>query len=283
MAIIAFWSNSLKPTGQTMSAAAMAAFMSIEHNYKVLLLTTIKDDNSLELCFGELNKASSSLFKKVTGQNAVTLGSGIEGLTQIASSSRLSPDMITNYTKVVLKNRLEVIYGYKSRNSEEDEQIIKKIEGEFKKILHNATQYYDIIFIDIEKGMKSEMTREILKIADIVVVNVEQKINLIDDFVKLNNENQELSKKMVLNIGRFDRFSKYNIKNISRYTGIKKDITAVPYNTLYFEASSEENVADLFLRIRGLDTSDPNGAFVKQVNDGVDKIIYKIQELQLRT
>lgn len=282
MAIIAFWSNSTKQTGQTMSAVAISTFMAIEHNYKVLLLTTIMDDNSLELCFGQ-NKGNSSLLKKITGKTAITLDSGIEGITQMAASSRLTPDMITNYTKIVLKNRLEIIYGYKRRNTEEDIQMINKIESELKKIIYNASQYYDMVFIDLDKKMNSEATRTMLEMADVVVVNVEQKLDMINDFMEIIKENKELSKKTILNIGRFDRFSKYNIKNIARYTGIKKNISAIPYNTLYFEASSEENVADLFLRMRASDPMDTNGNFVKQTNDAVDKIIYKLQELQMRT
>lgn len=283
MSIVAFWSNSNKPTGQTMAAVAMSTLMGIEHNYKVLLLTTIKDDNSLEQCFGMQSKGSSSLFKQVTGGSPVTLDSGIEGLTQMALSSRLTPDMITNYTKIVLKNRLEVVYGYKSRiSSEEDAQMIRKIDDKFKTIIHHATGYYDMIFIDLEKGFKSEMTNEILKIADVVVVNAEQKLDMINKVAELNKTNPDIAKKMILNIGRFDRFSKYNIKNISRYTGMKKNITGIPYNTLFFEASGDGNVADLFLRIRTSDPLDTNGMFIAQVNEAVDRIIYKIQELQMR-
>lgn len=282
MAIVAFWSNSSKPTGQTMSAVAMATIMGIEHNYKVLLLTNKPNDNSLELCFGVQSKGSSSLFKHGTAGSPVTLDSGIEGLTQMALSSRLTPDMITNYTKIVLKNRLEVIYGYKNRNTTEDELMIRKIEDKFKAILHQATGYYDMIFIDLEKGMDSELTKEILNIANVVVINTEQKLNMIDGITELNKTNPELTKKMILNIGRFDRFSKYNVKNISRYTGIKKNISAIPYNTLFFEASGEGTVADLLLRIRTSDPLDTNGIFIKNVNDGVEKIINKIQELQMR-
>lgn len=40
MAIITFWSKSKKETGQTMSAVAVATSMAIEHNYKILLIST---------------------------------------------------------------------------------------------------------------------------------------------------------------------------------------------------------------------------------------------------
>ncbi len=108
-------------------------------------------------------------------------------------------------------------------------------------------------------------------------------MNMINDFIeiktKLPNDNKG---NFILNIGRFDSFSKYSIKNISRYVGIKSDmISAVPYNTLYFEAASEEEVADLFLRIRKVNENERNGSFVKLIKDAGEKIIYKIKELQM--
>lgn len=72
------------------------------------------------------------------------------------------------------------------------------------------------------------------------------------------------------------------MKNIARYTGIKKNISVIPYNTLYFEAASEETVADLFLKIRRVDDADRNATFVKEVKQAAEKIVYKLQELQMR-
>ena len=119
--------------------------------------------------------------------------------------------------------------------------------------------------------------------SDVIVVNVEQKIDMINDFNELKNSEELLSKNnIILNIGRFDHFSKYSVKNISRYLGIKKDISVIPYNTLYFEAASEEDVADLFLKIRKVDETDRNANFVKEVKQAVEKIVYKLQELQMR-
>lgn len=280
MAIISFWSDSQKPTGQTMSAVAIATYMAIEHNYKILFMTTKNDDDSLELCFGRQLKQESFL-KKVTGKQVISLDSGIEGIVKMAASGRLTPEMIPNYTKIVYKNRLEILYGYKSHDISEDEQTKAKIREKFKSILQNATRYYDMIFIDLESGLEDELTKDLIQDSNIVVINVEQKINEINAFMELQ-KNQIFDKKSILNIGRFDRYSKYSLKNISRYVGIKKDIIAVPYNTLYFEAASEESVPDTFLRIRTADSDDSNGVFIAYLKQATDRIIYKIQELQLR-
>ena len=48
MAVIAFWSNEEKETGQTMSMVALSTYMAIEHNYRILNISTSFKDKTLE-------------------------------------------------------------------------------------------------------------------------------------------------------------------------------------------------------------------------------------------
>lgn len=282
MPIITFWSNSKKQTGQTMSLAAIATSMAIEHNYKILIVSTQYNDDTLELCFGSINN-NKNIINKLVKNPTIEVDSGIEGLYKIAYSGRMTPELIQNYTRVIYKNRLEILYGYKEDKTRPTEEEYLKVKEKYKEIILNASKFYDMVFVDLDKGLEDAMVKQILLMSDIVVYNVEQKINMINKFVevktKLPNNNKG---NFILNIGRFDSFSKYSIKNIARYVGIKSDmISAVPYNTLYFEAASEEEVADLFLRIRKTNENERNGGFVKWVKDAGEKIIYKIKELQM--
>ena len=52
MSIITFISEDVKETGQSLSVAAIATAMAIEHNYKILVFSTDFLDNTLESCFG---------------------------------------------------------------------------------------------------------------------------------------------------------------------------------------------------------------------------------------
>lgn len=281
MAVISFWSNSKKQVGQTMSIVAIASMMAIEHNYKILLLTTKNNDDTLELCFGsDKTKPVSKLFSKAP---TVSMDNGIEGLYKAANSGRLNPEAIPNYTKPIYKNRLEVIYGYKNQTDilKADEQS-ERINERYKDIIQTATKYYDMVFVDLEKGLDNDVTNQILSISDVIVVNIEQKLNLVNDFIKSKEENILKENNIILNIGNFDDYSKYSLKNIARYTGMKKDICCVPYNTLFMEAASEENVADLFLKIIKVSEMDINNVFIKAVKDAKEKILYKIQEVQMR-
>lgn len=280
MPIISFWSNTKKQTGQTMSLAAIATNMAIEHNYKILIVSTIYNDNTLELCFGGLDN-NKKLLNKIVQGTTVAVDNGIEGLAKMAYSSRMTPETIQNYTRVIYKNRLEVLYGYREVEDRPTKEEYLKIRDKYKDIIKNASKYYDMVFVDVDKGLDDDFVKQILKISDLTVVNVEQKLNEIDDVNKLLHSELR-NDDFVLNIGRFDSYSKYSVKNISRYLGIKTDISVVPYNTLYFEAASEESVADLFLKIRKVEEGDRNAIFTKEVSQAVERIIYKLQELQMK-
>ena len=57
----------------------------------------------------------------------------------------------------------------------------------------------------------------------------------------------------------------------------------LPYNTLYFEATNEAGVPDLFLRFKKLlDLDDRNAIFIEEVKRASENIIYRLQELQAR-
>lgn len=280
MSIITFWSNTKKQTSQTMSLAAIATSMAVEHNYKILIISTIYNDDTLELCFGGLND-NKKLLKKLMQNTSVAVDNGIEGLSKMANSGRMTPDIIQNYTKVVYKNRLEVLYGYKEALDRPTKEEYIKLKDKYKEIIQNASKFYDMVFVDVGKGLEDDFVKQILKISDLVVINTEQKIGMINEINELIHSNLR-NDNFIINIGRFDSYSKYSVKNISRFLGIKRDISVIPYNTLYFEAASEESVADLFLKIKNVREGDRNKAFVTETKSAVEKIVYKLQELQMK-
>lgn len=51
MAILSFWTDSKKETGQTLSLIAIATYMSVEHNYKTLVIDSTFDDDTIPRCF----------------------------------------------------------------------------------------------------------------------------------------------------------------------------------------------------------------------------------------
>ena len=271
MPIITFWSNGKEETAKTLSIAAIATYMAIERNFKILTLSTNYNDTTLETCYWEEKNGNNK-------KNIVGLGTGIEELAKAILSNKASPEVITNYTKIALKNRLEVLPSIKTTNYNEYE----KIRAVYKDILKTANKYYDLIFVDLTKGLDNGIAKEILEISDLVIVNLTQRLKIINEYIKLKEENDILKKNnIMLLIGRYDKFSKYNSKNVARYMGVKEVFT-VPYSTLFFEAANEGKVPDFFFRFRNIDENDRNALFISEVKRVTEKIIYKLQELQMR-
>ena len=276
MAVITFCSNEIKETGQTLSMAAIASYMAIEHNYKILMISTGFNDLTLENCFWEYNKIRST--GGVLKQDVGTIGlvSGVEGLIKALNTNRTNTEIVRNYSKIVLKNRLDVLLSPNTRSYQEYVEIAKY----YTEILQTANKFYDFVFVDLSKRMPPKEVTEILQTSDIIVMNLTQRLRTIDDFIALR-ENSEFYRR--LNIGRYDKFSKYNDKNITKYLREKQQVSVVPYNTLFFEACSEGTVIDLLLKLRSItDDTDRNVMFVKELKNLDNNIIVKMQELQMK-
>ena len=276
MAIITFKSNELKETGQTLSISAIATQMAIEHNRKILLISTSFKDQTLENCFWEVGKTVNDNFNQGA---SIGVESGIEGLIRVIASNKTSPEIIKNYSKIILRDRLDILPSPKTRQYSEYEEIALK----YPEVLKIASMYYDMVLVDLSKRMSPQCEKQILEMSDIVVTNMTQRLKSIDEFAELR-ENDEFYKRknIMLLIGRYDAFSKYNVKNITRYLRERNNVSVVPYNTLYFEACSEGKIIDFFLGLKTVSELDRNYLFIKEVNEDVTAILNKLQELQMR-
>ena len=284
MAVVAFWSDEEKETGQTMSMVALSTYMAIEHNYRILNISANFRETTLENSYWDSSKEEDII--KAISTDMVEQGklrknsleSTVESLARIINSNKTSNSIVSSYSKVVFKDRLDVLCATKTKKYDEYKDIVSL----YPEIIKAANRDYDLVFIDVSKKMETEDAQKILDAADIIVVNITQRLKNIDGITKLKEEGRIFSKNNVLiNIGRYDKFSKYNIKNIERYLK-EKNINCIPYNTLFFEACSEGKVAELFLRLRKLDEEDRNYLFINEIKEFSNNLIYKLKMLQIR-
>ena len=56
MSVVTFWNSGKEQTGKTLSIAAISTYMAIEHNYRILVVSTGKGDTTLDRCFWEEKK-----------------------------------------------------------------------------------------------------------------------------------------------------------------------------------------------------------------------------------
>ena len=275
MPIITFWSNNEKSLGQTVSTSVVATVTAIEHNYKVLLISADLNDKVLETCFGA-QESNKEIVKGIVKNNQMALDSGIQGLLKLVDTNRITPELIHDYTRIIFKNRLEVLYSPTVLEGEREE---KNILSKMKNIIINAARYYDYVFVDLKKGMRYNEQLEILDLSDVIVANIEQKAEVIENILN-KEELKRMQRKIVLNICRNDKRSKYNSKNLARKLLKKREICEIDYNTLIFDAAQEGGIPELLLRFRTLRGEDENSEFTAKVKTLIEAILIKYREMR---
>ena len=283
MSIITFWNGTDDEVGNTTSSMAFATQVAIEHNIKVLLLSTSLNDSLIKDSFWQENRRKSFGFF-ADNRSKIIENNGLEGLERVIRSNRITPEMIKDYTRVVLKDRLEILLGL-----EGDGEIQKKqyamTQERYPEIMELADRYYDMVIVDLDKNIKSSTRLEILQKSHIIVAMTSQKvksIQKIDELIKQNNNilNEENT---VMAIGKYMENTRYNAKNITRGILRKRDIiNTIPYNNLLFEATQEGKIIDLYFNFIRLREKDENYYFVKEIKRLYADIKGKIEMLQMQ-
>ena len=263
MAIISFWNDDKKASGQTLSLTAIATQMCIEHNMKVLMVDANFNDDTLARCFWNVNPNKSLIH--VLNRGKIDIGSGAEGAVSAVASNKASPEVISSFTKIVFKNRLDVLPGLKTKEFNEYNNSLNY----YVDLLEAANKYYDMVFVDLPKTLDNDTVEKIV-----------EKSALI----KFKNESPLYKKRNIIPILSIsDSNSRYNVKNTTRYIGEKKTISTVPYNTLFMESACEAQVPNMFLQLRlSKAAQDRNIQFLNDISNCGKSIIYKLQELQYK-
>ena len=277
MAVITFYTEGKEETGNTVSTVSYATYYSIVESYKSLLISTGLNDNTMDTSLWPTRKEKKSgLF----GPNMNLLSqSGMEELNRIIQSNKLSPEMITNYTKVALRDRLELLSGYKGM-----EEQYREAQKDYIKIIDLAKSAYDNVIVDLDKGLEMQTKKEILDISDLVIALCTQKFESFEKlFNSINDESGLLKKKNTLMVfGKYNSKTRYNAKNLTRnFLKRSETIGIIPYNTLLFEAVQEGKIIDLFLDFRKLKIEDENSFFMNEMKKLKDAIHDKIMQLQM--
>lgn len=275
MSVVTFWNAMEKECGQTLSAIAIATYMAMEHNYRILLIDACFHDNTMEKAFWK--KRENKALKELTG-GKIDISSGAEGLISAVASNKATPEIITNYTRIVFKNRLDILLGLKTEIRQDHEKSMML----YKDLINTANKYYDIVFVDLSKGTTKPSSEAILKISDVVLYTMPPNLNNIDKYKELRlNKNSIVSKQKVMPLlARCDESSSYNIKNTTRYIKEKYTIATVPYNVRYMEATNEARTASFITNIKlSKSALNVNGNFFEELGRTTQMIIDKIREL----
>ena len=275
MAIVSFWTEDGKETGQTSTAIAVATQMAIQHNKKVLLISTYENNKEIDAAYLKPQAQKTNLLSLLNlTKKSVGSESGVTGLMKIEGSNKLSPELIKDYTGIIFKDRLEVLSGY-------DGVETPTIDAFYVSLIKKASMVYDIVIVDLKKGI-NQFSQDILTASDVVVYGMTQKRHSIEGYATSRKEGYTSKMYNVVGyIGRYDKFSKYTQKNILRSIRTKDSLFPIVYNTLFSDACDEGLVVDYFLKMQTISEKDRNAKFLNDVKELIQGILYKIDEMQM--
>ena len=249
--------------------------MSVEHNYKTLIIDATLDDDTINRCFWKDD--NNKEIKQVLNKGKLDIAAGTEGLISAIASNKTTPEIISNYTRVVFKNRLDILLGLKTRSASEHEKTLQL----YVDLINAANKYYDLIMVDLSKTADRESTIKILKMSNVIMYTMSQNLKQINSYMDRRASMKELAKGNVIPIiGSMNNFCKYNPKNVASY--IKdKELAYISYNSNFLEAASEANVANFFLNTRlNKKSFDKNAQFLESVAYSSRKVMNKFEEIK---
>ncbi|MFZ5988345.1 MAG: hypothetical protein ACOYWZ_14630 [Bacillota bacterium] len=255
---IAFWSNVHGQTATTSNMVAVALMTALEYRLKVLITHNHFDKSTLE----------SSLMDRRYLRNELTelSDSGIDALSRFIKFNKVDKESIVNYTTTLLRNKLDLLTGTTNTNRE---LYMNDLNDVIDLILSSAQEFYDLILIDVSSG-RNELSSKILEHSQMIVVNLNQNINVLDEFFE---EYKDIADKCVFLLGRYDNDSRLNVNNIKRRYSIKKNIAVIPYNIEFSDACSEGKAIDFFMKNLRVKKDDGNYYFIEEVRNAVKMLL----------
>ena len=274
MAIVAFWNESEKENGQTLSIIAIANQMAIEHNFRILVVDACFNDKTIERAFW---KPRENKTIKELNAGKIDVSNGAEGLISAVASNKATPEIITNYTRIVYKNRLDILLGLKTQIREEHEKSLML----YKDLIATANKYYDLILVDVGKGLSRPTSEALIKQANLIVYTMPPNLQNIDNYIELRQTNELIgSRKVIPLLAKSDESSSYNVKNTTRYIRERGTIACVPYNVRFMEAANEAKISKYFTSQK-LSSSKNGEDFFNEVERTCVIIINKLKELNM--
>jgi hypothetical protein len=260
--LIAHWSPN---HGIGTTATSIAISTHIAMNYKL--------KNLLTHCQYHKSNMESAFFSENVNESLLKFNdTGVDALVRLAKSGQLSNlDKFDPYVKKLIDERLYFLMGSKKIYNS---IFINNAEAVILKILDSAKKHFNIVNVDTNSGYFNEVSKKVLKDADIVVVNLSQNEKLLTDlFIHKLDYEAIKDKKVIYVLSKYDVNSMWDVKFIKNNFNIKENIFCLPYLTEYSDACN--NHAALKFLSSNKRTEELE-VFNEQLNEISNEILLKL-------
>jgi hypothetical protein len=249
--------------------AAISVASVIRYPYCVIAMENRLCQNNLGLAF--MGNSPGRILDDV-GTNYYD-GGGIEGLLRKIYRGDYRSDTLQTYLKEIIHEHLYYIPQSRVIHSEIfDYEFDHCIQPLFRMI----ESFADICFIDTA-SCNNLSTKTILEEADLIVVNLCQKQNILEDF--FTNHSSMISKAVFI-ISNYEYHSALNSKRIANMYDIPwDDILVIPYNEMYHSAFLSGSAASFISRNYSCIKENPNFIFIQTIKKATHIIIKKAEQM----
>lgn len=256
--IIVSWSNVHGQPKSTTNVLLVSIAAALGYGKKCIITHTHFNLNNLETYLIGSRESSKDMFQDI----------GLDGLASVVKLRPLDKQTIDNYTIPMLNNKLTLMPGTAGGNRKLFLSDMCKI---VTILLKEAEKYYDIVFVDANSGT-DEITKVVLDMADVVIVNLSQNRSVLDSYEL--NWKPECKKKFFI-IGSYDKDSSYNLHNLySNYKFLNKNnVGIIPYNTGLMDAQSNASVLKYMRKNFDAKKDGTNGYFIHHVKKTTEKLL----------
>lgn len=251
---IVFWSPEAGQTGTTSNIIAVSVLAALTRGKKVCLTHTHFNNRNLE----------AALLGKGINHDILE-NMGVDFLLKSSKAQHIDKNVIENASFTLLKG-LYVLPGTTKVN----EMLFEEDFIKNKDYIYDAlSSNFDIVFTDVTSG-ENRLSQELIKNADLVVVNLSQNSKLIDNY---RRKYENLDERAIYFLGNYHSNSRYNIGNLKRcYNFLRKKTAVIPFDVNYMDYFSDGKVIPFFLK-NTLATRDEDKIFFKQVQESLELIL----------
>ncbi|KAA8756727.1 hypothetical protein [Paenibacillus sp. UASWS1643] len=253
--------------GVTSATAALAAFIGLEYDVRTLVSQPQRTDGDMERFFNKTINQYNRQFFAIGGL-------GLDSLERVAKSSKLERNSVKNYTLMVERNRLDLLWGSERLNRPQQGSI-----EAVNMVFRMAAEYYGISLLDARSGQDNEVSNSLISDADLVIICVNQNISVLEKYFdnQRNHWPEVLEEKPhLLLMTQYDPMSKYKIKNIANKYKLKAPILTIPYNTSFKDHLNDGDIKGFFARNRFVGSSHENHYFIQEVGRAAKTILHEI-------
>lgn len=263
--IVAFYGvegGTAATTGNLISIALMSHF---QYQFKVLMASLSSGLNGLETGFESGRKSFY-----VAEEAEYFYHQGMDYVIKEAGYHHIHPTVIQRGATEVFPQK---VYYLSSANGTGLQRVQKTFRNHGNEILDAMEDFAELVFLDCGPGTGS-MFYEILKRADLVVVNLVQNQRVLNQFFLSNTDFRE---KTVYLLGRYDQQFPCNLNRIiTKFRMPEEDIRVIPYNAGFQDAFLSGKCAQFLYKNAYGGFYEKNRLFSKELKAATDMILRKV-------